>query len=132
MAKKNVKPSDLAAAVLKEMENYTEEVTAAIETATKKILKESRADVSAKSPKRTGAYSKDWAVQYIKGKNFIEGRVYNRDHYQLTHLLENGHVIKNGTGRTFGRVAAREHIGPVNDRAQQELEEAIKEAIGNG
>jgi hypothetical protein len=120
---------------MSELDKYTDEVVEGIEDAAKKVLKEAKRDVTNASPKRTGAYSRDWAVQFNKGKNKAEGRVYNKDHYRLTHLLEHGHVIRNGTGRTYGRVDPSPpggHIGPVNEQAQRALEEAIKEVIANG
>ena len=52
----------------------------------------------------------------------------------LAHLLEHGHVVKNGTGRNNGRQKTREfkHIGPINEEAQKKLEEAVMEAIEKG
>ena len=40
--------------------------------------------------------------------------VYNKKHYQLTHLLEKGHQLRKG-GRKVGNVKAFEHIAPVNE-----------------
>ena len=64
---------------------------------------------------RTGKYTKDWThdvrgsrASAITGLNGYS--VYNKKHYQLTHLLEKGHQARNG-----GRVRAFEHIAPVND-----------------
>ena len=64
---------------------------------------------------RTGKYTKDWThdqrgsrTSAITGLNGYS--VYNKKHYQLTHLLEKGHQARHG-----GRVRAFEHIGPVND-----------------
>ena len=64
---------------------------------------------------RTGKYTKDWThdargsrASAITGLNGYS--VYNKKHYQLTHLLEKGHQARGG-----GRVRAFEHIGPVND-----------------
>ncbi len=65
---------------------------------------------------RTGKYTKDWtadqrgsrasAVSGLKGYS-----VYNKKHYQLTHLLEHGHQSRNG-----GRVKEFTHIAQVNDQ----------------
>lgn len=64
---------------------------------------------------RTGKYAKDWTHGARGGRaSAITGldsySVYNKKHYQLTHLLEKGHQARDG-----GRVRAFEHIGPVND-----------------
>jgi hypothetical protein len=48
--------------------------------------------------------------------------VHNKQHYQLTHLLEFGHVIA-GTGR---RSQAFPHIGAVNESAAQKFVEKVE------
>ena len=68
---------------------------------------------------RTGKYTKDWThdqrssrTSVITGLNGYS--VYNKKHYQLTHLLEKGHQLRKG-GRKVGNVKAFEHIAPVNE-----------------
>ena len=41
----------------------------------------------------------------------------------------NGHVIKNGTGRTFGKTRAFPHIAPVNDWVQEELPKRVERKL---
>lgn len=62
---------------------------------------------------------KDWThdqrssrTSVITGLNGYS--VYNKKHYQLTHLLEKGHQLRKG-GRKVGNVKAFEHIAPVNE-----------------
>ncbi|MNW18141.1 hypothetical protein D3C71_2175820 [compost metagenome] len=50
--------------------------------------------------------------------------IYNEKHYRLTHLLEKGHVKRGG-----GRVAARVHIEPVEERIVAEFEKRVERAI---
>lgn len=79
----------------------------------------------------SGDYSKDWTKDvFPKERLKVKMVVHNLDHYRLTHLLENGHVSRNGTGRTFGRVPAYPHIAPVNDWANAELPKRVKEKLG--
>ena len=79
---------------------------------------------------RTGKYTKNWTYDVrgtrasaITGLNGYS--VYNKKHYQLTHLLEKGHQARNG-----GRVRAFEHIGPVNDTLGELAVQKISQKVG--
>lgn len=94
-------------------------------------MKEARQEVSAASPRRSGAYAKSWAVKNKASNGSVESVVFNKDRYRLTHLLEYGHVIRNKAGgRSYGKTSPRPHIGPVDqatqERIMQQLEEAFK------
>lgn len=79
----------------------------------------------------SGAYSKSWINEKLPvGKFNTKQVVHNQEHYRLTHLLEKGHVIRNGTGRTFGRTGEYPHIAPVNDWANEELQRKVKQELG--
>jgi pyruvate dehydrogenase complex dehydrogenase (E1) component len=77
------------------------------------------------SPVKTGSYARGWAV---KREGTLSAIVHNRTDYQLTHLLENGHVIRNKKG-TYGRAPGIKHIAPVEDWAIDELPRRIIEDI---
>lgn len=69
-----------------------------------------------------GKYSSGWKSQITTGRLRVEAVVYGGNPTSsLAHLLEHGHVTRNGTGRTFPDTPGREHIAPVNDWAQDEL-----------
>lgn len=94
--------------------------------------KESVQKLKNTSPRRTGDYAKSWRVKKQKNGNGIEGAVvHNKDHYRLTHLLENGHVIRNAKG-TYGRTRGIKHIAPVEEWANGELVETIERSIERG
>lgn len=67
-------------------------------------------------------YSATWAVKKLRWGSYA---VHNTKNYQLTHLLENGHVAVNKKG-VVGRAAAHKHIEPVYDWANAEIEKAIR------
>lgn len=67
------------------------------------------------SRKRTGKYAKGWKSTAQRGATGVEVTVHNAQ-YQLTHLLENDHAIKNQTGRTFGTAKGDKVISRIADR----------------
>ena len=75
----------------------------------------------------TGAYKNDWTYQEEMGKRFKQGYiVYNAEHYRLAHLLEKGHVLRDGTGRQVGETGKFPHIKDVELWAQDELQRKVR------
>lgn len=89
------------------------------------VAKESVSKLKNSSPRKTGSYAKGWGVKRLGDKDVV---VHNRTDYQLTHLLENGHVIRNKKG-TYGRTHGIKHIAPVEEWAVDELPRRIIEDI---
>lgn len=84
------------------------------------------------SPKRPGGgrYARGWTVKKERtSSGAITYTVHNRTDYQLTHLLENGHVIRNKKG-TYGRTHPIKHIGPAADTAIQRFDLSARTRIG--
>lgn len=83
---------------------------------------------------RSGKYTRDWDVK-LRSRSYSsvtmteEYTVYNKKNYQLTHLLEKGHVSRNGS-----RVRPFEHIKPAEELAEQmaisEVNKAVRRAAG--
>ena len=97
----------------------TEELTQAISEVSKeavnKLKQESAAQFGA------GKYSKGWRRKMETGRMRVGATVYGaKPTYAMAHLLENGHVSRNGTGRTFDPVPAYVHIAPVEKWATEE------------
>lgn len=95
----------------KYVDKTTEDVIETVATETVNTLKNT-------SPKRTGRYAGSWKKK--KGETKLSRTVYNAKHYQLTHLLNNGHVVRNKYG-TYGRVNGDNHIGAAEEQAAQSL-----------
>lgn len=72
-------------------------------------------------------YSNSWFVEEREGTNYYHATIRNRRHYRLTHLLEYGHVTRNGT-----RTRAFRHIEPVDLYCVNRLETNIPKIIQNG
>lgn len=129
-----VSTDELAKAVIRELNVYTEEVEEAVSKAVIAVGKESanelRATTQVAGSNVWKNYPRSWKSTPIRRKGKQEAKVHNVDDYRLTHLLENGHVIKNGTGRTYGRTREFPHIITVEQKSVEELEKRIREAIG--
>ena len=112
---------NLTVQLQKVFEEYSVEVKRATNTAADKVAKESLNKLKNSSPRKTGSYASGWAIKRERGTAGINTvTIHNKTDYQLTHLLENGHVIRNKKG-TFGRAPAHKHIQPVEQWANNEL-----------
>ena len=124
-----VKPEQLDEAIRGQLEIYSAEVTKNLNVNLKEV-----ADTTAETLKkggaykeRTGKYTPDWSVTARKAVSVTQDEqysVHNRKHYQLTHLLEKGHVTRNGS-----RTRAFEHILPAEQAAEELAVEAVEKAV---
>ena len=73
-----------------------------------------------KNRQRTGAYKKGWKATIETDETGTACTVHNRV-YQLTHLLENGHKVKNQTGKVYGDVPGDGVIREVADQVAMEF-----------
>lgn len=74
--------------------------------------------------KDTGEYVKGWKYQVNKQRLSTTVTIYN-DHPSLPHLLEYGHVTRNGTKRTFPPTPAHPHIAPVAEALVETFEREV-------
>lgn len=126
----SIKIDDLASAVMKELEKYEVQATAATKRAVEKTAEECRQDISNNATVFKGSkYAKSWRkkLSYYSAK---ENRytVYSTK-YQLTHLLEYGHEKWLWGTYTGGHVDARPHIRPAEEKAEQRLISEIKRTL---
>lgn len=69
---------------------------------------------------RSGKTAKGWTCAVESGETGVEVTVHNRA-YQLTHLLERDHEIKNQTGKTYGIAPGDGVIAKVAERVGAEF-----------
>lgn len=125
----NIKPEQLDEAIRGQLETYSAEITKNINENLKEVA-ETTAETLKKGgayKERTGKYTPDWSVTARKAVSTTQGEqysVHNRKHYQLTHLLEKGHVTRSGS-----RTRAFEHILPAEQAAQELAVEAVEKAV---
>ena len=125
----NVKIENLANEIMKGLEEYSDMATDELKKEVKKTATNIKKDIQANAPVgKSGKYSKSWSVKNMKeSSQSIELVVHSRNRYQLAHLLEKGHVLRQG-----GRVSAKPHIGPAEEKGVRELEENIMRKLQDG
>ena len=123
-----IRIDNLADAVMKELENYSDEVTVATKKAVEETAEQCRKDIMQAAP-GSGKYAGSWRkkLEYSSAKE-SRYKVYSRK-YQLTHLLEYGHEKWLWGYYTGHRVSAKPHIRPAEQKAITSLVERIKRAI---
>lgn len=121
---------DLASAITNELENYTQNVTDGVKNAVDTVAEETNKEI--KNHITFKQHTKDY-VKAFRLKTSFQDRYNKRktwyvgnDQYRLTHLLENGHELRQG-----GRAKAYPHIKFGEELAKKRMEELAKEAIEN-
>ena len=110
------------------LDRYSEKVQQVTNSAIDSVSKESADKIRNNSRVKTGSYARGWAVKKSTNGKIRGAIVHNKTAYQLTHLLANGHVIRNGVG-TYGRAPAIKHIAPVEAWAAEELPAEIERKL---
>lgn len=127
MSTVRIKPEQLADTIKKELDALEEDTIDTMKKAVQDAADTAVKDLKATSPKRTGKYAKSWTQKKMKETSSEKEIVVHARRYQLTHLLENGHAKRGG-----GRVAARVHIKPVEEKVSEQLENDIRRKIESG
>ena len=110
---------------------YGVEVKENLDVITKKVtqqgvkaLKSESAITFKTTSKHKKKYADTWTSRFQTGRISSQGTIYNTQP-SLPHLLENGHVSRNGSGRTFGFVQGREHIRKVEQKLIDTFEREV-------
>lgn len=77
--------------------------------------------------RKPGKYAKGWRVKAEGGGAGHLYIIHNATDYQLTHLLEKGHALRQG-----GRSRAIVHIKPVEQDAIKDFEKLLRQFIESG
>ena len=116
---------------------YSKELDDAMYEEAKAIAKDGVQELkrtSPVSPNKTshkGKYRRGWRMDIEKGFGTVQAVIHNKTDYQLTHLLERPHVIRNKYG-TWGTSKPKVHIAPVEQRCIKEFEEKVTRKIEAG
>ena len=133
MPRKKVIPLErLSSEVQVILKDYYGDVSSSVKETVRKVAQKGAKAVraEAKSKFKGKKYHKSWTYKLntvVKGASYA-ATIYSKKHYPLAHLLEFGHVGRNGTNRTWS-VSGRAHIEPVQRMVDEELLQGIKRDI---
>lgn len=114
------------------IQSYSKEVNDNLAELFKDEANITKQEIQAKSPVGyRGRYKKGWRVSNRRSKGEARSIVYNKTDYQLTHLLENGHVIiiPYLKKRNFGKTKPQPHIKPAEEHMIERINKRIEEAL---
>lgn len=112
------------------LNDYSLDIQESIQEEAEKVAKKGVAELKNTSNTyqiRTGKYNKGWRVKTNKGRGYIDCTIHNSTNYQLTHLLEKGHLNRDGS-----KAKAFVHIAPVEQKCIKEYEKNVETIIKNG
>lgn len=109
------------------LNDYSLDIQDAITQEAQNVAKKGVAELKNTSPKRTGKYRKGWRVKTEKGRGFVNCSIHNATDWQLTHLLEKPHALRNG-----GVSRPQVHIAPVEQQCVSEYQKNVENIIKNG
>lgn len=109
------------------LNSYSDDIQESITNEVIQRAKDGKKALEATSPKNKGKYAKGWRVKTTKGSNYISCTIHNATDYQLTHLLEKGHLTRNGK-----KTKAIVHIKPVEETCIKEYEKNVEKIIKTG
>ena len=115
--------SELADLIAQELEGFYEETDANMQHLIDDVTNEALAELqnNPNIPKRSGQYKKGFYKKTLaKGKGYKRNAIGNKK-YQLTHLLEYGHITRNGK-----RAKAFPHWKQAEELIEKRMREAIK------
>lgn len=136
---RRAKVDGLTKEIMELMTEYANDVSADLKDEIDKVAKETVKEVKKKAPARKGgkarsyksgksyapgSYRKSWTSRTVEESAVKKKRTVYAGQYQLTHLLEKGHVKRGG-----GRVEGIPHIGPAEQMAIKSLEHGLKERL---
>ena len=116
----------LASVITKTLEEYAGEVTAGTKEAVKEVTKAGAKAVRQASRKAfggTGEYAKSWTYKVETDRVGATGVIYSKQP-RLPHLLENGHMLRNGQFWP-----GKPHIKPVEEQIAEDFEKEVMKGI---
>ncbi len=109
------------------LDDYSRELLVSMDDVIKSVSKAGAKALRAQSKQTfggSGKYAKGWTSTMITNRRSAQGIIYNKDVPGLPHLLEYGHLNRDGS-RTPGRL----HISKIEDQCVEELEKELMKRL---
>ena len=128
-----ITPDEFAEALAEATRNMTEEVVEELENGLVDIANNAVEELKRLSPVykgsskklKKGDYRKKWKCLVEKERGVTRVTIYNQKG-GLTHLLEHGHVVRNGTKRIVGNAPAIPHISIAEEHAEKKIDKLME------
>lgn len=126
--------NQLAEALQNQLSEYSTALTERLNAAYKELADTGVDELKRVHPyhDRTGQYSKNFAVKQRKNAQSIVGAqsytIYNKKRYQITHLLEHGHLTRHGKRKTRAFTHWSDAENKIEREAVRKIEEAVRTA----
>ena len=128
-----ITPDEFVEALVEATRTMTEEVVEELENGLERIGNETVEELKRTSPVykgkskklKKGDYRQKWKCLVEKERGVKRVTIYNQKG-GLTHLLEHGHLVKNGTGRVLGNAPPIPHIAEAEKHAEEKLDKPLE------
>lgn len=137
----HVSVDNLSKKIQEYLYEYHEDITDEVKETAQRIGNEAKAELIRLSPvsdtdvilkggtvHKKGEYAKGWTISSQSSKNVHVKKIWNKTNYQLTHLLEFGHLKRNGTRW----VNAQPHVRDTEKTYLKKFEKELETEIKNG
>lgn len=108
------------------LDSIKENVNDALEKAEEEAAQLTKSELRNSSPEKKGQYKTGWTIKRDRKNKIVT--VYNSKYPGLTHLLENGHLIRNKRGE-YGRAPAHKHIEPAAEKGIEEFTNKVENEL---
>lgn len=127
---KRVTIDNLQSAIDEILKEYADDLQANLDIVTKKIGQKGAQALKNQSKTTFNGknYASGWGTTVEKQRLYTVVYIHNKKQAGLAHLLENGHVKANGTGR-YGQWDGRKHIAPVEEQLVSEYTREVVNQI---
>ena len=109
------------------LDDYSKDIYKEMQVASIQVADKGKKKLQEIAPKRTGKYRRGFRVKSTSNLYSFSSTIYNATNWQLTHLLEKGHVTRNG-----GRTKAIKHFEPVEKECNDEFYQDVVNIIERG